>query len=155
VPTKLFYCKIEPKHLEVGIKGSSPYLNESITNRGRERVWLCIYRHINVCTRARYYQNNQRGQRGLGQWILDKTKVFHSSTKHDLMCPVKVDSSFWTLEDDVMHITLHKRETGQTWPLPRYGQGELDPLSVDQEQRRFMLQRFQEEARRYLSGNRL
>nr|ADE76412.1 unknown [Picea sitchensis] len=44
-----------------------------------------------------------------------------------------------------MHITLHKRETGQTWPLPRYGQGELDPLSVDQEQRRFMLQRFQEE----------
>jgi hypothetical protein len=38
-------------------------------------------------------------------------------------------------EDDVMHITLHKRETGQTWPLPRYGQGELDPLSVDQEQR--------------------
>nr|ABK24614.1 unknown [Picea sitchensis] len=61
------------------------------------------------------------------------------------MCPVKVDSSFWTLEDDVMHITLHKRETGQTWPLPRYGQGELDPLSVDQEQHRFMLQRFQEE----------
>ena len=81
VPTKLFYCKIEPKHLEVGIKGSSPYLNVSITNRGRERVWLCIYRHINVCTRARYYQNNQRGQRGLGQWILDKTKVFHTSTK--------------------------------------------------------------------------
>jgi hypothetical protein len=53
----------------------------SITNRGRERLWLCIYRHINVCTRAIYYQNNQRGQRGLGQWILDKTKVFHSSTK--------------------------------------------------------------------------
>jgi hypothetical protein len=69
VPTKLFYCKIEPKHLEVGIKGSSPYLNVSIRNRGRERVGLCIYRHINVCTRARYYQNNQRGQRGLGQWI--------------------------------------------------------------------------------------
>nr|ADE77111.1 unknown [Picea sitchensis] len=89
---------------------------------------------------------------------------------HDLTCPVKVDSSFWTLgkhllekyaclgflqwkwlvvnrEDDVMHITLQKRDTGQTWPSPRYGQGELDPLSVDQEQRSLMLQRFQEELR--------
>ena len=24
VPTKLFYCKIQSKHLELGIKGSSP-----------------------------------------------------------------------------------------------------------------------------------
>eukprot|EP01018_Ginkgo_biloba_P017571 Gb_32047 [translate_table: standard] len=64
---------------------------------------------------------------------------------HDLACPVKVDSSFWTLEDGTMHITLQKRDKGQTWPSPILGQGELDPLSVDQEQRRLMLQRFQEE----------
>ncbi|KAH9308351.1 hypothetical protein KI387_036262, partial [Taxus chinensis] len=91
VPTKLFYCKIQSQHLEVGIKGNPPYLN------------------------------------------------------HDLTSPVKVDSSIWTLEDDIMHITLQKRDKGKTWPSPIHGQGELDPYSVDQEQRRLMLQRFQEE----------
>ena len=30
VPTKLFYCKIQSKHVEVGIKGNPPYLNVSI-----------------------------------------------------------------------------------------------------------------------------
>jgi hypothetical protein len=39
-------------------------------------------------------------------------------------------------EDDVMHITLQKRDKGQTWP---------SPISGDQEQRRLMLQHFQEE----------
>ncbi|CAL9122258.1 unnamed protein product [Musa textilis] len=43
VPKKLFYCKIQSAHIEVGIKGNPPYLN------------------------------------------------------HDLACPVKTDSSFWTL----------------------------------------------------------
>ncbi|KAL5726394.1 hypothetical protein ACHQM5_009440 [Ranunculus cassubicifolius] len=61
VPTKLFYCKIQSKHVELGIKGNPPYLN------------------------------------------------------HDLTCPVKIDSSFWTLEDDIIHITLQKREKGQMW----------------------------------------
>ncbi|XP_006848216.2 nudC domain-containing protein 2 [Amborella trichopoda] len=91
VPTKLFFCNVQPKHLEVGIKGNPPYLN------------------------------------------------------HDVASPVKVDSSFWTLEDGTMHITLQKRDKGQTWPSPILGQGELDPYSVDEEQKRLMLQRFQEE----------
>ncbi|CAL9193548.1 unnamed protein product [Musa hybrid cultivar] len=43
VPKKLFYCKIQSAHIELGIKGNPPYLN------------------------------------------------------HDLACPVKTDSSFWTL----------------------------------------------------------
>lgn len=29
VPTKLFHCKIQSKHVEVGIKGNPPYLNVS------------------------------------------------------------------------------------------------------------------------------
>ncbi|KAK9133414.1 hypothetical protein Scep_012942 [Stephania cephalantha] len=91
VPTKLFCCKIQSKHVEVGIKGNPPYLN------------------------------------------------------HDLTCPVKTDSSFWTLEDEIMHITLQKRDKGQTWSSPIVGQGQLDPHSVDLEQKRLMLQRFQEE----------
>ncbi|KAF7816099.1 nudC domain-containing protein 2 [Senna tora] len=91
VNTKQFYCKIQSKHVEVGIKGNSPYLN------------------------------------------------------HDLTCPVKTDSSFWTIEDDIMHITLQKRDKGQTWASPISGQGQLDPYTTDLEQKRLMLQRFQEE----------
>ncbi|GKU93356.1 hypothetical protein SLEP1_g6957 [Rubroshorea leprosula] len=91
VHSKQFYCKIQSKHFEVGIKGNPPYLN------------------------------------------------------HDLSGPVKTDSSFWTLEDDIMHITLQKRDKGQTWSSPILGQGLLDPYSTDLEQKRLMLQRFQEE----------
>ncbi|KAG5238348.1 nudC domain-containing protein [Salix suchowensis] len=91
VHSKQFYCKIQSKHVEVGIKGNPPYLN------------------------------------------------------HDLTCAVKTDSSFWTLEDDIMHLTLQKRDKGQTWASPILGEGQLDPCSSDLEQKRLMLQRFQEE----------
>ncbi|KAG2333459.1 hypothetical protein Bca52824_004639 [Brassica carinata] len=79
VHPKAFHCRIQSKHLEVGIKGNPPYLN------------------------------------------------------HDLSAPVKTDCSFWTLEDDIMHITLQKREKGQTWASPILGQGQLDPYATDAE----------------------
>ncbi|XP_039013656.1 nudC domain-containing protein 2-like [Hibiscus syriacus] len=79
VCSKQFYCKIQSKHVEVGIKGNAPYLD------------------------------------------------------HDLFSPVKTDSSFWTLEDDIMHITLQKRDKGQTWSSPILGQGQLDPYVTDLE----------------------
>lgn len=44
-----------------------------------------------------------------------------------------------------MHITLQKRDKGQTWSSPIVGEGQLDPYSSDLEQKRLMLQRFQEE----------
>lgn len=44
-----------------------------------------------------------------------------------------------------MHITLQKRDKGQTWASPIQGQGQLDPYTTDLEQKRLMLQRFQEE----------
>ena len=44
-----------------------------------------------------------------------------------------------------MHITLQKRDKGQTWSSPILGEGQLDPYSSDLEQKRLMLQRFQEE----------
>lgn len=49
-------------------------------------------------------------------------------------------------EDDTLHITLQKREKGHTWSSPIVGEGQLDPYSTDLEQKRLMLQRFQEEA---------
>uniref|UniRef100_A0A804MTL9 CS domain-containing protein n=1 Tax=Zea mays TaxID=4577 RepID=A0A804MTL9_MAIZE len=89
------------------------------------------------------------------------TKLFHCSIQashvevgirgnppylnHDLTHPVKTDSSFWTIDGE-MHITLQKREKGKTWSSPIQGQGILDPYAADQEQKRLMLQRFQEEA---------
>lgn len=54
-------------------------------------------------------------------------------------------------EDDIMHITLQKREKGQTWASPILGQGQLDPYATDLEQKRLMLQRFQEEVSYVLS----
>ena len=44
-----------------------------------------------------------------------------------------------------MHLTLQKRDKGQTWASPISGQGQLDPYATDLEQKRLMLQRFQEE----------
>ncbi|MFS8026832.1 putative HSP20-like chaperone, NudC family [Helianthus anomalus] len=48
-------------------------------------------------------------------------------------------------EDDVLHITLQKRDKGQTWSSPIHGQGKLDLYAADLEQKRLFLQRFQEE----------
>ncbi|KAG6490274.1 hypothetical protein ZIOFF_051563 [Zingiber officinale] len=49
------------------------------------------------------------------------------------------------IEDEVMHVTLQKRDKGKTWSSPILGQGLLDPYAADLEQKRLMLQRFQEE----------
>ncbi|MFQ6655401.1 hypothetical protein Gotur_025978 [Gossypium turneri] len=50
-----------------------------------------------------------------------------------------------------MHITLQKRDKGQTWSSPILGQGQLDPYSTDLGQKRLMLQRFQEELKAMFS----
>lgn len=60
-----------------------------------------------------------------------------------MMCPY-LESNFCA-EDDIMHVTLQKRDKGQTWSSPILGEGLLDPYTTDQEQKRLMLQRFQEE----------
>lgn len=54
---------------------------------------------------------------------------------------------FYKKEDEIMHVTLQKRDKGQTWSSPILGQGALDPYSADLEQKRLMLQRFQEEVK--------
>lgn len=53
--------------------------------------------------------------------------------------------SYLMSEDDTMHITLQKRDKGETWSSPIVGEGQLDPYNADLEQKRLMLQRFQEE----------
>ncbi|KAL1540466.1 nudC domain-containing protein 2-like [Salvia divinorum] len=61
------------------------------------------------------------------------------------MCGFNIVSNWYLAEDNVMHITLQKRDKGQTWSSPIMGQAQLDPYNADLEQRRLMLQRFQEE----------
>lgn len=56
-----------------------------------------------------------------------------------------MDHCDYNAEDGELHITLQKREKGKTWASPIKGQGSLDPYAADQEQKRLMLQRFQEE----------
>jgi len=62
-----------------------------------------------------------------------------------LFSALNMDNGDNNTEDGEMHITLQKREKGKTWSSPIQGQGIVDPYAADQEQKRLMLQRFQEE----------
>lgn len=57
---------------------------------------------------------------------------------------IKVDSSFWTIEDGVLHISLQKAEKAVPWKGVISGQ-EISNFSADRESRRLMLERFQAE----------
>jgi hypothetical protein len=50
-------------------------------------------------------------------------------------------------EDGVLHVTLQKSERGKLWQSALAGHTSLDPLSSEQEQKRLMLERFQQEVR--------
>lgn len=63
----------------------------------------------------------------------------------DLGGPVIVKESFWTLEDGEIHVTLQKMRKAETWASAFAGHAPLDPLAAQEEQRRILLQRFQEE----------
>eukprot|EP00879_Flechtneria_rotunda_P012894 GHRR01013466.1.p1 GENE.GHRR01013466.1~~GHRR01013466.1.p1 ORF type:complete len:156 (+),score=25.37 GHRR01013466.1:309-776(+) len=62
----------------------------------------------------------------------------------DLYGPVKVSECIWTLEDQVMHVTLTKLEQGEPWLAVIKGH-ELDPATQQQDQQRLLLERFQQE----------
>ncbi|GJN37114.1 hypothetical protein PR202_gb26039 [Eleusine coracana subsp. coracana] len=72
--------------------------------------------------------------------FLDNSMPCYSTILKCVTCAI-----FTYSEDGEMHITLQKREKGKTWSSPIQGQGLLDPYAADQEQKRLMLQRFQEE----------
>lgn len=78
VHPKQFYCKIQSKHVEVGIKGNPPYLNVSIAIYFI--VSLIVFFSCNVTHLIRYVSGGKL-----------------SCLQHGLTCPVKTDSSFWTL----------------------------------------------------------
>ena len=98
VPTKLFYCKIQSKHVEVGIKGNPPYLNvfplfiwfsPSVCGFCLDDfdIWFFLgYIILALCLWVLFGWFWCLILSGFGLWL-----------QHDLSCPVKTDSSFWTL----------------------------------------------------------
>ena len=64
---------------------------------------------------------------------------------HDFAYKIVEDESFWTLEDGELHFTLLKMAKGETWPSVFKGHESLDTFSMQEEQKRIMKERFQEE----------
>lgn len=59
----------------------------------------------------------------------------------EITCPL-----FYPLaEDGEIHVTLQKMRKAETWSTAFAGHAPLDPLATEEEQRRILLQRFQEE----------
>lgn len=65
----------------------------------------------------------------------------------DLGGPVKVDECTWTLVDGELNITLCKMNKAETWTKALYGKdgAEVDPVTKEEERKKMMLERFQEE----------
>lgn len=86
--------------------------------------------------------------------FVGKYKFTVGSTSYALCVAFKIGVFLFGVmeEDDIMHITLQKRDKGQTWASPILGEGQLDAYSSDLEQKRLMLQRFQEEVNDYISS---
>lgn len=77
VHPKAFHCKIQSKHIEVGIKGNPPFLNVSSFFTHLSTFWIRFSLSLSL--------TNLR--------VLVKSVNF----QHDLSAPVKTDCSFWTL----------------------------------------------------------
>ena len=67
----------------------------------------------------------------------------HVVRRGDLGGAVKPDDSVWTLEDGQVRISLEKARKGETWPCVIEGHGGGE--ETEEDRRRLMLQRFQEE----------
>lgn len=64
---------------------------------------------------------------------------------HDFPEKIKVDESFWTMEDGEIHFTLLKMSKAETWLCAFKGHDVLDPFSTQEVQKQIMRERFQEE----------
>jgi hypothetical protein len=62
----------------------------------------------------------------------------------DLGGMAKASESFWTLEDGTLHVSIEKGQEGETWQSALQGH-ELDTLTAQEDQKRLLLERFQNE----------
>jgi len=61
--------------------------------------------------------------------------------------PVKIDESTWTLVDGIINITLCKMNKAETWVCALAGRDgqEIDAITKEEQRKKMMLERFQEE----------
>mmetsp|Transcript_12552 Transcript_12552/g.29826 ORF Transcript_12552/g.29826 Transcript_12552/m.29826 type:complete len:157 (+) Transcript_12552:140-610(+) len=62
----------------------------------------------------------------------------------DLFSTVQVDDSFWTLDGCNLQVCLEKASKGESWRAAFVGH-EVDAFTAEKDQKRLMLERFQEE----------
>ena len=58
---------------------------------------------------------------------------------------VKLDESFWMIEDDELHVQLCKMKKGEAWTSACKGHQALDPITQEEIKKNILLERFQEE----------
>ena len=63
----------------------------------------------------------------------------------DLSAQCIVDESFWTFEDDEVHITLQKMRKADVWSCVFRGHDSLDAVETEAMKKKILLERFQEE----------
>jgi len=81
VHPKSFHCKIQSKHIEVGIKGNPPYLNVS------------FFRYLSMFL----IRLSHKSELFDVVYITRFNCLNFVNFQHDLSAPVKTDCSFWTL----------------------------------------------------------
>lgn len=59
--------------------------------------------------------------------------------------PVKASESFWTMEDGTICINLQKLSKGETWLAALKGHEVRDIISHEEDKKKLLLERFQEE----------
>lgn len=63
----------------------------------------------------------------------------------DLEKKISGSDSFWTLEDEELHLTLQKMYKAEVWPCVFKGHAAMDPATQNEIQKKILLERFQEE----------
>eukprot|EP00750_Incisomonas_marina_P025030 INCI5298.2.p1 GENE.INCI5298.2~~INCI5298.2.p1 ORF type:complete len:174 (+),score=39.99 INCI5298.2:102-623(+) len=58
---------------------------------------------------------------------------------------IKLDESFWMLDDGVIEISLQKQKKGEPWSAVFVGHGQMNPLVEQQLSKKLLLERFAEE----------
>ena len=64
---------------------------------------------------------------------------------HDLGGLCCTDESFWMMEDGELHVLLGKAKKAQVWPCVLRGHDALDAYTSEEQNKKIMLERFQEE----------
>ena len=58
---------------------------------------------------------------------------------------INSEESLWVIEDNELHLIIHKGRKGETWKSAFEGHGTVNPLVLDETKKKLMLERFQQD----------